>query len=475
MTLDTPSKSDDGYESPLSSVEHLYRGGYADIYLDNNTCQVIKNQKLVKYKCFDYSTFNEIVFMNALQGIPGIPIFYKAILSPNALSEYVMHDVAVDIHMPFYGQSLHNWKKTTPLENIQRNLPIVLCELTRTLHLMHQLGLQHMDIKPNNVLMQNGRPILIDFNLCSIRTTSLSCNKWNSSISTWAYAAPEVILYEQPSDTSMVWSLGVLMAYLVDDHPLQFLATNMKWDSQNSWQKIMLNAQTSHDGDVHSLTMSHTLRNRLPPSLHDAYAGCMRWDPKQRWSIAKVYSVLRDMCYDTTSSISTLKIAREHAFIMRPFARRGSDMRYAMLQKMWQWCAKHQLLDILSRSIGILDRTEAHVEPDVALCIAYLLSGKYIDWMENTAFQELPKLFRGIKASDLCRGTFVVSIDLDWNMYEVPADVILEDKMKGAEFDVSKMQIHMTVFKAQRDWVEGTYTMHDIADQAYKEFASNMC
>ncbi|MFN8442381.1 MAG: protein kinase [Caldilineaceae bacterium] len=104
-----------------------------------------------------------------------------------------------------------------------RNQPLavqidLLIQTLQALTYLHRRGILHRDLKPDNVLVSQGRVRLLDFGLSILREQAQ-----NADVSgTIFYLAPEVLEGSPPSEASDLYAVGVL-AYelLVGKHPFQ--------------------------------------------------------------------------------------------------------------------------------------------------------------------------------------------------------------------------------------------------------------
>ncbi len=90
--------------------------------------------------------------------------------------------------------------------------------LGAALQRVHAAGYLHLDVKPGNVIMANGRPILFDFGTARRRDAA----RPSDSVGTDAYMAPEECACAEATPAADVFSLGVtLFETLAGDMPFQ--------------------------------------------------------------------------------------------------------------------------------------------------------------------------------------------------------------------------------------------------------------
>ena len=89
-------------------------------------------------------------------------------------------------------------------------LPL-LHRLCVTLARVHGLGVLHLDIKPSNILLHDGWPVLTDFGAAAAHTMGQAAG-------TPPYLAPEVAAGNPPTSASDIYAVGVLMVELLSGH-----------------------------------------------------------------------------------------------------------------------------------------------------------------------------------------------------------------------------------------------------------------
>src|SRR5690242_121619 len=84
--------------------------------------------------------------------------------------------------------------------------------LAEALAAIHAAGVVHRDLKPGNVMLENGQPVLIDFGIAHVQD-STRLTKTGLVMGTPGYLAPEVIEGMPSTGKSDVHSWGATVAY----------------------------------------------------------------------------------------------------------------------------------------------------------------------------------------------------------------------------------------------------------------------
>ncbi|NWF27180.1 protein kinase [Streptomyces sp. PKU-EA00015] len=95
-------------------------------------------------------------------------------------------------------------------------------EVLAALRAAHDVGIQHRDVKPANVLLRpDGRPVLTDFGIAAIRESTV-LTATGSVIGTPDYMAPERISGDDGGPGSDLWSLAMMLYVAVEgNNPLR--------------------------------------------------------------------------------------------------------------------------------------------------------------------------------------------------------------------------------------------------------------
>lgn len=108
------------------------------------------------------------------------------------------------VFMPGYGRRLHG---VIPPVCPPEQLAYILRPVAEQLAAMEGM---HRDVKPQNMVMNGDRAVLVDFSLA----TNLPVSKDSNVVTLW-YRAPEIIIGGMYSKTVDIWSLGITMLHLL--------------------------------------------------------------------------------------------------------------------------------------------------------------------------------------------------------------------------------------------------------------------
>jgi tRNA A-37 threonylcarbamoyl transferase component Bud32 len=132
------------------------------------------------------------------------------------------------------GGNLNNYlssQKTLLTENKIKELTL---QIASGINYLHHFGIIHRDLKPENIMMSdktiNAIVKIVDFGLSKVLGIF---EKSNEAYGTLAYAAPEVIQKSAYNKTIDIWSLGVILYFLISGQ-FPFI------DKNNNLHKIAL-------------------------------------------------------------------------------------------------------------------------------------------------------------------------------------------------------------------------------------------
>jgi len=278
--------------SSSKSAWYHIRGGYTDTYIHFKTKRVFKycdryyNESLeedtTSPQIIHYSTICDLVFSKMLGQLKGFPSIHRCDILKSKIR----------MEMDYLGKTLHDAAQSFSKQTRLQLAPRLLDYLVTVCYNLKYNGLQHTDLKPGNILIDsNDHFHLIDFNCMA--TTCASPGKWCSGIGTWHYVAPEILMTDKPNDTSMVWSIGMVMAqWILGYYPI----SNERMEryigivptSQSQWKRMMTDIRRKYP-DYLQLEQRHlTEINEWWARIHPM----LRWNPYKRWSLERLLQSL---------------------------------------------------------------------------------------------------------------------------------------------------------------------------------------
>jgi hypothetical protein len=149
------------------------------------------------------------------------------------------------LQMRLYPSNLRQWLTSSgklPADERMAQATAILKGMVKGLGFLHQMGIIHCDLKPENVLLTNDQPpvpVLADFETAKVqRANSVT----TQILGTGQYVAPEVVR-QGNSAASDMYAVGVILSEMLTGKPLSF---QDKFD-RNSQQQLVLQQLLHHD------------------------------------------------------------------------------------------------------------------------------------------------------------------------------------------------------------------------------------
>ena len=167
--------------------------------------KVIKTTKIIDEKYYN-DCLNEIEALKNIDHPKIIKIFQY----------HIKENKSIDILIEYLNGS-NLFSKLAQLNHFsEKDTFIIMYQLFSCIKFINDNGIVHRDIKPENVIVVDDKNLsikLIDFSSCEI--FSELKQETNRRIGTPSYVSPEVINGENYSYECDIWSLGVLMFFLL--------------------------------------------------------------------------------------------------------------------------------------------------------------------------------------------------------------------------------------------------------------------
>ena len=366
---------------------------------------------------------------------------------------------AVVLRMPYYGRTLLDWYKDTPRKKKMEVLPCLIDQLVQACDVLLKNDIQHTDIKPANILISNSddRLVLIDFNIYSVKTI----NGWIETVGTWCYVAPEILLDGIPSDVSMSWSIGMIIAEFIAGYPLGKNIDKHVTDvnSRKDWQKLYANLKVKFQG----MPLTPQSYQLMPVPYIDLYNMCTIWDITRRASLSQIADYLHDK-FEIDPGPS--KLPTIVSLGVSPFI---SDLRHQRIDLIYTFCTLRPCMwNLLYRSIWLYDKSASNDLLDVATCIC--IAYTFIGYTIRTKFiKNLARVFNlpSLTIQDIEKRMLTLCTQADWKIYDKGADVLaLERGMKRRTI----IKLLPIIMKTR----ETEYDGYDIADAMLKSYTESL-
>lgn len=456
-----------------SDIMEVRKGSFGNVSIDHVTKTVKKKENLREGNVLDIQILTDCIMSTFISsiGCSNLPSVKNILINAD-------YD-EVGIVMPYSGLPLHDWIQRTSTNERIAKIPTLLLQLIHACEVLHSYNIQHTDVKPANILIDPcGKLTLIDFNMLSIYTPH---HGWSQSVGTWCYIAPEILFTDQPSDTSVVWSIGIILAEIVRGFPMGNIKHIIKdVNDRTQWQRIMQVLRKRCRWMP--LSSKHI---ELMCSWHiQVFNSCTVWNSNDRPSL----QMLKNKIIQSTPN---LNITLQHNPVQSHgsrlcFVNPGKNLPFSRddaIDKIQQFCSqKINFGCLLFHSIYLLDLLSGVSEEQfknvpfvdmkfiipTLLCLTYVMSGFQI---EKSFFDNIHATFcpgEIIFFDDIETNMVHVCVALRWQLYYRGADIIVTSNGMSYEDVVS---ILPDVMKH----IDCPYSNTEVVDGLYKARALSEC
>lgn len=144
-------------------------------------------------------------------------------------------------------------------------------DILHGLHFLHSHDISHRDIKPDNILVKNGRAFLCDFGLSKPHCTVARKTCMTDYMVTRWYRAPEVCRQQGYNQKVDIWAAGCIVYEMCWRKPMFYLPKNFKDEQLEEFIS----------------RIPEKLRRIKNEKLRDLVAGTVCVNVKTRWDAAK--------------------------------------------------------------------------------------------------------------------------------------------------------------------------------------------
>lgn len=227
------------------------------------------------------SIIREIIAYKLLKDVPNIAVLHSIKMNTEATS----------LILTEYDQPLSNLTFPLPLQQIKS----FTYQMINALSYMHNCGLMHRDIKPQNIMVTGDQVHIIDFGLSRYRCFSNNV-AYSNDVQSIYYAAPEVIMkrsghemIEPYTEKIDIWSLGVvvmLMLGKITDSSDSISFNSLISLTEQRYGPINVDrwSHTRNNRDVHPSKATIIDELDVPDQLRSLLSSLLTYDPKLRIS-----------------------------------------------------------------------------------------------------------------------------------------------------------------------------------------------
>jgi len=421
-----------------TKFENITQGTYGRILRHKD--EVIKRLDIYETdKLINYCTIRDLVFSTYVQNINGCPKIKKITLTKDH----------ADILMPYYGITLFEWVNTSAYSH--ENCMKILVSLVEILIKLYDMGIQHTDIKPSNIMiMPENEVILIDYNLCSIKIQNNNDwgFNWSNSIGTWVYTPPEICKYEMPHNNSTSWYIGFIIIFLFTkgEHPSRLNNNDInRYNRQKKWLELLL-YQKKKSREYYPLNI--VLHQYLSSDIYNIYRDCCKWRPVTRISLTDLYKRLKSNDYIPNSVVNN-KIFKPMNFENRT---KNINIIYSILQEL-------KLSKILCRSITLYDTIiekckDIEINCDeiviASICLSYIIT---YDFFNESIL--IKYLLGKYQEKYITNSILKIGEIINWDCYYICADTLIITSNPNIFKDIFNIILN----------IEEEYTMQNIIDK----------
>lgn len=262
------------FNERYEKIKLIDRGGMAEIYLalDKQTGNKVAI-KVLNYNGNDKTSqrrfFSEITLTQKIDSpfvVKIIDMFWSS-----KIQFYVMEYIE--------GKTLRDLVRQNGALSEEETIDFTT-QIALGLYSMHKQGIIHRDIKSHNIMIQNNNVVkIIDLGIAKTEESD-DLTKTGIVIASLQYVAPEILVMEKESVKSDIYSLGILMYYMLNG--------SVPFDSSDDYEIVRM----------HKNVLLPKMKKNIDPRLEEVIIKATQKKPSKRYSnmveiIKEIQSIIK--------------------------------------------------------------------------------------------------------------------------------------------------------------------------------------
>ena len=189
-------------------LRRLGEGAYGEVFLTEHTALGVQRaiKRIRKNHARHHTGRNEVDILKGLK-FSGLPIVYDVWDDEEFL--YIVEEYVQGITLAQYVRD-----KGRLSEDESLSITLSICRIL--MYMQENGGICHLDLKPENIIIDNGNAKLLDFGSGITQMTKISGIKRFVIMGTKGYAAPESYCGLYADFRQDIYSLGIIMIYMLE-------------------------------------------------------------------------------------------------------------------------------------------------------------------------------------------------------------------------------------------------------------------
>lgn len=202
-------------------------GTYGKVYRMQDSQACVKEMKRIAIHTSSSEPQPEPETVNMREFILASSLHHPHIIHANRVDVHKQH---VRMHMDYKGITLADWVANTPFVQRAAVFWKIMSQLVHTHLFLHRHGIQQVDCRPTNVLIDEHthHVTIIDLGLVSLKGLSnhedmasyptrplTTWNRWSQCYGTWVYCPPEVVVYHHVHDNTITWNVALIGMFML--------------------------------------------------------------------------------------------------------------------------------------------------------------------------------------------------------------------------------------------------------------------